>query len=424
MNKVAHGAAPLQFPETLIRALKNDDIAATAVAYVEWGFPVVPLAPGEKRPHSDFAPNGTLSAITDLHQAAQTFYASNCGLGILAGESYVVLDFDPRHGSRPDGLIGLPATNFERTPSGGEHLLFRMPLGQRARTFKPYPGLDVLAGTQNIVVAGTVLDDGRRYWNPDPAAQIAEMPIEWWLRYAHDAGSEQKSIRLNRMRWTPQLRFEAERLVTKAMHSDFGAAYQAIARGEWQSLSCIDGTQRYPSESEADLGLAREFAYWTREPDEIDRAVIAAFERGGYRRSKWIERPDYAAMTIEKAIAWHENGNISRRHASSPLDRFTFSDSDDATGVLVAQSGSTGSQERTKGSKRERLVRELLWLAERSGGDADGWQRVPINEYAQHFGVHRNSVANAIQEAVTGGLLETRIESRRTSRIRYVRLAS
>ena len=76
--------------------------------------------------------------------------------------------------------------------------------------------------------------------------------------------------------------------------------FPALFSGDWSE---------YGSQSEADLALCKNLAFWTNnDPEAIDRI----FRRSGLYRAKW-ERQDYSSRTIGKAIA--EN--------TDTLDEFT-----------------------------------------------------------------------------------------------------
>jgi putative DNA primase/helicase len=80
-------------------------------------------------------------------------------------------------------------------------------------------------------------------------------------------------------------------LIDKAMAARNGLEFRALWQGE---TGRFDGDH-----SAADLALCRRLAFWTsRDADRIDRM----FRVSGLMREKW-NRPDYAARTIDAAIA-------------------------------------------------------------------------------------------------------------------------
>ena len=86
-----------------------------------------------------------------------------------------------------------------------------------------------------------------------------------------------------------------EEIIDKARNCKTGAAFQFLYSGSWQGI--------YHSQSEADLALCNQLAFWTqRDPARMDRI----FRRSGLMRPKWDSKRGaytYGEMTIEKAIA-------------------------------------------------------------------------------------------------------------------------
>lgn len=75
------------------------------------------------------------------------------------------------------------------------------------------------------------------------------------------------------------------------------------ARNYEEFEALYNGTfDNYPSQSEADLSLCKTFAFYTQNPEQIDRL----FKSSGLYRDKW-DRDEYKNATIQKAIA----GNTS-----------------------------------------------------------------------------------------------------------------
>jgi len=84
-----------------------------------------------------------------------------------------------------------------------------------------------------------------------------------------------------------------DEILRLAMNSRNGARFQSIWNG-----SCSD----YTSQSEADLALCRQLAFWTaKDPQKMDEL----FRKSGLMREKW-DRPQagttYGQITIQKAI--------------------------------------------------------------------------------------------------------------------------
>lgn len=84
-------------------------------------------------------------------------------------------------------------------------------------------------------------------------------------------------------------------IIDKARNCKTGALFQLLYSGNWQGL--------YSSQSEADLALCNQLAFWTqRNAAQIDRI----FRSSGLYRVKWDEKRGtytYGEKTVEKAIA-------------------------------------------------------------------------------------------------------------------------
>ena len=70
-------------------------------------------------------------------------------------------------------------------------------------------------------------------------------------------------------------------------------------QGDWQSIQNEDRSQKYPSQSEADLGFCNQLAKIFGEPSKV---VAAWKESGLWRPHKCDERPDYVSRTVEKVF--------------------------------------------------------------------------------------------------------------------------
>lgn len=83
-------------------------------------------------------------------------------------------------------------------------------------------------------------------------------------------------------------------IIDKARNCKTGALFQLLYSGNWQGV--------YSSQSEADLALCNQLAFWTqRDKAQIDRI----FRTSGLYRRKWDERRGtltYGEMTIERAV--------------------------------------------------------------------------------------------------------------------------
>jgi hypothetical protein len=153
-----------------------------ARAYSYLGYRVLPLAPGEKRPHGALVPNGLREATRDV-ATLEAWWRScpRCGVGILAPEGVLVLDVD-----EPgvwDALrwefLALESAPRQRTPKGGYHVFLRLPEGVRlSATTRALEGVDLRGmGRAYVVAAPTRLADGRTYTWEVPLVRPARLPL-------------------------------------------------------------------------------------------------------------------------------------------------------------------------------------------------------------------------------------------------------
>ena len=81
-----------------------------------------------------------------------------------------------------------------------------------------------------------------------------------------------------------------EEVVRLARGARNGAKFEALMSGD---------TSGYPSHSEADQALISLLAFYTQDPEQLDRL----YRRSGLCRPKWLDRPDYRDGTIKRALS-------------------------------------------------------------------------------------------------------------------------
>jgi hypothetical protein len=151
------------------------------VAYAGLGYAVFPLAPGEKRPHGRLVPHGLKEASRE-EATITTWWRScpGCGVGILAPEEVLVLDFDdPTAWERLKGEYPtLGDAPRQRTPKGGYHVFLRLPQGVRlSATVRKLAGVDLRGmGKAYVVASPTRLADGRGYTWEVPLVKPEDLP--------------------------------------------------------------------------------------------------------------------------------------------------------------------------------------------------------------------------------------------------------
>ncbi|RTH01518.1 DNA primase [Thermus scotoductus] len=149
-------------------AQPHSSALVAAQAYAAMGYRVLPLAPGEKRPHGGLVPRGLKEASRD--PATLEAWWRSCpeaGVGLLAPEGVLVLDFDDptAWGGLRQEHPALEAAPRQRTPKGGVHLFLRLPEGVKlSASVRVLEGVDLRGmGRAYVVAAPTGLKDGRGY---------------------------------------------------------------------------------------------------------------------------------------------------------------------------------------------------------------------------------------------------------------------
>lgn len=157
-------------------------LLAVLQRYVRLGYAVLPLVPGEKRPHFRLVPHGLKEASQD--PATLEAWWRSCpeaGVGILAPEGVLVLDVD--QGEAWEALRrdfpALEAAPRQKTPKGGVHLFLRLPEGVKlSASVRAIPGVDLRGmGRAYVVAAPTRLKDGRGYAWEVPLVPPEELPL-------------------------------------------------------------------------------------------------------------------------------------------------------------------------------------------------------------------------------------------------------
>lgn len=171
-----------------------------ALAYAAHGWRVLPLEPGSKRPHRAHASHGFKDATCDREQITRWFVEDPAaGLGLHPGPAgLVALDIDIKNGQLGHQSLAalevkhgsLPDTLTARTPSGGEHRLYRC--STRLGNKQLAAGIDVRSADGYIACEPTKIDGKSYQWidwdvTSGEVPECAELPS--WV-VAELAGGE------------------------------------------------------------------------------------------------------------------------------------------------------------------------------------------------------------------------------------------
>lgn len=159
-----------------------------AMAYAEQGFQILPITSNGKIPLLKQWPERATRDPEIIQGFWATWSEANLGIATGAGSGCFVLDVDVKNGqSGRESLAALeaehgplPETLRARTPSGGGHLYFRCPPGEKLGNRTGIrPGLD-LRVERGYVVAPPSLIDGVPYAWENEGTPLADAP-DWLL---------------------------------------------------------------------------------------------------------------------------------------------------------------------------------------------------------------------------------------------------
>ena len=158
-------------------------LARAALGYAAKGYRVVPLYPGQKRPHGLLAPHGLRGATADP-ATIRAWWAREprAGVGLLAPEGVLVLDVDtPEVWERLRGEYPtLEEAPRQRTPRGGVHVFLRLPPGLEgvlSAAVRRLEGVDLRGMAKAYLAAWpTRLSNGTYYWEV-PLRRPEELPL-------------------------------------------------------------------------------------------------------------------------------------------------------------------------------------------------------------------------------------------------------
>ncbi|MCK9365898.1 MAG: bifunctional DNA primase/polymerase [Metallibacterium scheffleri] len=174
----AEACAPQPLPDPTPPAAQPD-AALFAQAYARFGWLVLPIKPGAKRPLTRHGHKDATRDVVKIRALWQRAPAANVGVAVEPS-GLIVVDVDPRNGGRLDALPALPPTLTAHTGGGGLHLFFRRPTPCPRLPGKLAAGID-LKTDGYILVAPSVTAGAYRFdcFDPlrDPLPDLAEYPL-------------------------------------------------------------------------------------------------------------------------------------------------------------------------------------------------------------------------------------------------------
>jgi hypothetical protein len=164
----------------------------TALSYLEHGWSIIPLSPGDKRPYFALLPREDGQAKWEMYQTRQPTeeevrrwftVAPNANIGIVTGtvSGILVQDLDGPEGMSEAQRHGaLPNTPMSRT-GHGLHVVYRHPGGELPNFTRRAPGIDARGDGGYIAAPPSLHPNGHRYqWHISPDTPLADPPT-WFL---------------------------------------------------------------------------------------------------------------------------------------------------------------------------------------------------------------------------------------------------
>ena len=244
----------------------------------------------------------TWAGFQDAVRALADPASGYAGLGFALGDGWIGIDCDHCVDCE-SGDIDLWANDVierfdsyaEFSPSGtGVHILVR---GELPPGWRKWGNVEMYSGQRYFTVTG------RRVENTPNAvcersSQLAKMHAEFSAQRAAEAAVRRGAATLRApaaSTGTPSLRLELadDDVLRRANASRSGTRFARLWSGDWTG---------YPSQSEADLALAGDLAFWCDgDGDHVDRL----FRQSGLMREKWDQQRGeltYGQATVARVL--------------------------------------------------------------------------------------------------------------------------
>ena len=204
------------------------------------------------------------------------------GLGFMFANGYFGVDLDHclDRVDFCDEFVETLGSYAEISKSGsGLHIICKgkLPPGARRRG-----GVEMYSSGRYFICTGNI-------YNPKYSKII---DCTETIKILHSKYLPSETPRLDAQGFVP-VELEDQEVIDKARSCKSGGLFQMLYQGNWQGV--------YSSQSEADLALCNQLAFWTQKNEiQMDRI----FRDSGLMRPKWDERragKSYGAITIAKA---------------------------------------------------------------------------------------------------------------------------
>lgn len=204
------------------------------------------------------------------------------GIGFMLENGYFGVDLDDCDNDLKNEFIDHMQSYTEVSQSGnGIHIICKGKLPKGKRRTK---GIEMYDNNRFFVMTGNKIGNYAIVDGTDKIKQLHD-------KYLTDKKEEEvETVIVNE-----RIVLNDNDILLKAQNSKNGLQFKLLFDGQWETLN-------YPSQSEADLGLANLLAFWTgKDFEQMDRL----FRMSGLYRDKWDRRQSgttYGAITLQTAI--------------------------------------------------------------------------------------------------------------------------
>lgn len=216
-------------------------------------------------------------------QACEKYHFDGVGFEFSNGYFGVDLDHCIDNLDFCDEFVETLQSYAEISQSGsGLHIICKGTLPDGARR---KGGVEMYSSGRYFICTGNIYNE--KYQNVVDCTES--------IKILHEKYLPSETPRMPEYRKVVAIDLDDHEVIDKARNCKTGNLFNILYSGNWQGV--------YPSQSEADLALCNQLAFWTQKnKEQMDRI----FRSSGLMRPKWDEKRSgktYGAITIEKACA-------------------------------------------------------------------------------------------------------------------------
>ena len=384
--------------------------------------PVFPCSPADKRPLTARGFHDATADLAVISRWWEKWPTAMIGVPTGAASGFFAVDTDRKPAKGIDGVAalkelaaeygGLPDTALARTPTGGEHVLFRMPPASHIPNSagKLGRGIDIRGDGGYVIAAPSINAEGKAYSWQVPLSQLGDCP-PWLLEKIGTA-----STPTHRNEEAPAVPLDQERAIGRAVdylrnHAPPGIAgslseqaYKTACQVKDRGVSegkCVelmlDHWPCSPPLEHADLAnrVRNAYAYGRDRPGISDPAAEFSVVETAEPPSTAVQEPKAARKFKVRMFADIE----------PDLDKqWTVDDVLPANGVAVLYAKPNQGKSFTALDMGMAIARGIPWHGRETTKGAvlyvatEGAQAARVKAYRQHYRLERQSIPFAVIE--------------------------